>query len=393
MKKLLKLSFILLIVTLVLMGCNVDTNSDPESINTNIKQENNIDNPESILESLKGIEKAVSENDVDTFMSYQNKDNKLFYNEQLRWIQEVIYKKQHSYHIDVLLSNVQLTSSTLGEVVFQVTITKPNKQSTTNKVSYQIIKKENGWKLDDVSFNHIDGKEVTVFYSDGLQSEATYYLNTAQKIIKFYKDTFDWEPDRLYIKLYSSVEEISATVPWYQLAGWNEEGESIKVLVLKSNKDRTFQYLLHEIGHQVLSDLTNDNASLYLQEGFATFLQKSINNEESLSIHYNQASQYAFHILILNQFNFLTIEELSNKNYDESGDIYNYGFLTVNYLIQENGLDNFLAIGKPLSNYDYINKRAEHKMKELNDRSEKALEEIYGNIDKLSNNYINYYNH
>lgn len=224
---------------------------------------------------MQQIENAVDNNDQDVFMEYQNSENPLFYKEQKRWIEEAIFKKEQGYTLSVDLSFTK-ENDIKGMVYFRVKMSHPNLESTNNLVTYQAIKVNDKWVLNDVPFETIssDSGTITVYYKKGQEDPAKKTLNDASDIVDFYSKMFNWKPGPISIKVYSTNREVSATVPWIMLGGWNEIGESLKIN--SGSLSQIFRYLAHELTHKMVGDITNDNASIYLQEGFATYLQTAL---------------------------------------------------------------------------------------------------------------------
>ena len=81
--------------------------------------------------------------------------------------------------------------------------------------------------------------------------------------------------DPVSIKIYGDKDtflySVKLSMPDWA-GGWYERGESIKTYLYESTKER-YEYLVrHEATHMMLTAATNDNASYWMQEGFATTL-------------------------------------------------------------------------------------------------------------------------
>ncbi|MBY0122877.1 M1 family aminopeptidase [Bacillus sp. S/N-304-OC-R1] len=392
----------------LLIGCSTKTNteikkevSEKKVVNKEIPKKE----VEIVIKAQKGtpewtfenLVKAVEENNQTDFMKFQNMKNEVFFKEQQRWIDEVIYKKDHGFKISISFNSFQQENDSKGTVVFSVQMDDQINGSKTNAVTYECIKDGDAWLLNDVPFKTISDKSnnITVYYTGNQTEAAETMLTDAKDIVVFYSDNFHWKPNPISIKIYSSDDEASATVPFMQLSGWNETGESLKISTEQQPISSVFSILAHELTHKMLSDLSNDNASLYLQEGFATYLQNRVQRDKAGAIHFDQTvvEEKAKKAIEISK-SVLSIEELGKIDYldvEAAFSLYRDGSLISNYLVLTYGLDKYLEMLNYLSKFDYIDKRSEHKLDILNKRTVEALEKIYGSTKELSAAYKDFY--
>lgn len=414
MKKKNKLLVYFILICLLLFGCSKESipvaKEPKEEIHetTKPKQNKKVETNHEIKKDIvisaqegtpewtfQHLVKAVEENDQVGFMKFQNKENDLFYTEQKRWIEEAIYKKEQGYSLSLSLNSFQVENDITGTIRFSVNMKHPVEGETYNTVTYECIKVNNVWLLNDLPFTKYtsNSEHITIYFINGQEDIAKKTLTEASDIVSFYSENFKWEPKPISIKIYPSNEEVSATVPWVGLAGWNEMGESLKITSI--NKDDIFRLLAHELTHKMLSDLTNDNASLYIQEGFATYLQNKVQRDGTGKIYFDQSivdekSKKAIEV----SNSVLSIEELGNIDYTDTNlgiSLYRDGSLISNYLVLTYGLEKYLEMLNYLSSNEYIDKRLEHKMDLAQKRTVEALEKVYGSVEQLSSNYQDYY--
>jgi hypothetical protein len=197
------------------------------------------------------------------------------------------------------------------------------------------------WLLNDVPFKTLTSENgwVTVYYKEDQEAIAQTTIKDAENLMKFYATEFKWVPNPIAVKIFSSPEEASATVPWTMLGGWNEIGESLKITSV--NEDDIFRLLAHELTHKMLGDLTNDNAILFLQEGLATYLENKVQKDLQGKIYYDQSIVDSKSIKAMQITNsVLSIDELAEMDYSgNSSRLYRDGSLITNYLILTHGLD------------------------------------------------------
>lgn len=356
------------------------------------EQEIVTDESELVKSHFISMLEVIDNNDEEGFLEFQNSANSLFYKEQKRWIEEVIFKKKQGYAFSLNIGEVNLISSDKGDMELIVNMEYQDKEYQ-NKVKYSIVNINNMWVIDDVPFKTISEGEITVLYISSLEEQAITVLREASDIVHLYNNEFGWDPKDITIKLYDSREQVSATIPWIGLAGWNETGESLKIMIEPSASYSTFTVLAHELAHNMLSDFSNDNVSLYIQEGFATLLQHVVEKDAAgkLFINLNNLPYREQKLLSNRDLVFLSIDDLNKLDYNNTFEIYGLGFLLTDYLIKTQGFDKFMTMVKELVNEPYIDSRAEHKLQILSERTTKAIEKVYGLTDQVSDDYINYF--
>ena len=382
----------------ILFGCSTEPTNIKEEISLTKEEQAAIDKQKEIVEEIDLVKsyfsqmiEAVENNDEEGFLKFQNKSNSLFYKEQERWIEEAIFKKNQGYNFTVHLRKVNLASLEKGTIELSVNMKYQNSESI-NKVTYSILKLNDNWKIDDVPFEKIIKGNIAVLYVSD-EEQAQIVLNEASDIIELYSKEFKWEPKEITIKLYDSMEQVSATVPWTGLAGWNETGESLKLMVPSMVHNNSFKILAHELSHKMLSDFSNDNLSLYLQEGVASLLQSVVDMDETDKpiINLNNLAAAEQQLLENEEFAFLPITDMNKLNYTQSFEISSVGFLLADYLITKQGFENFFTMVKDLAKDPYIDARSEHKLRILSDRTNKVLEKFYGTTSQLSVDYENFF--
>lgn len=386
-------------LVIILYGCaldpvkieveNLESIDEPETVE---KQDIKTDESELVKSQLVPMIEAIDNNDEEGFLEFQNSANSLFYKEQKRWMEEAIFKKQQGYTFSVNIGEVNLMSSDKGDMELIVNM-KYKDKGTQNKVIYSIVKLNNKWVIDDVPFKIVSEENIAVLYVSDLDEEALTVLREASDIVHLYNNQFGWDPKDITIKLYDSREQVSATIPWIGLTGWNETGESLKLMIDPSASYSTLTILAHELSHKMLSDLSNDNVSLYIQEGFATLLQHVVEKDAAGKplINLNNLPYREQNLLSNRDLVFYSIDELNKLDYNKTFEIYGLGFLLTDYLIKTQGFDKFMTMVKELMNEPYIDSRTEHKLQILSERTTRAIEKVYGSIDQVSDGYINYF--
>ncbi|MGE8205557.1 hypothetical protein ACQKP0_13435 [Heyndrickxia sp. NPDC080065] len=392
-----KLAIVIVVFVVFLSGCHLQSS-------TNVKQKQNKKAPVMTTEEIKREQQAakdyfekmilaVNEHNKEQFLSFQNDANKLFCREQEAWLLGVMQKRKEGWNFDEVIKDINISSPDKGSIELEINM-KKQKKKYSNHITYPIIKIDGNWKMDDLPFMKRSDGPIQLYYLPSLKNQAEAVLADVRKIVNVYMEKFPWDPKEVNIKLYDSLEELSASVPWESLYGVSLSLLSLKFLVETNNTDITFGLMKHEVVHTMLAEITNDNAPNFMQEGLAMFISDAITKEPSGEITFNLegASTERETILLKNIKSFKPISYLNTNYTDGSIDIYSLGYLVTNYLITTFGLDKYLEMLSELKKEDIIENDNENKEKIIFKRAINAMEKTYGPIDKLSKAYAAYYN-
>lgn len=398
------LKFVVLLILLVLVGCSSQTN--PKENTEEILELEEVENEEKVQveesiaieqEALKtyfdNMIKAVEDNDRETFLSYQDETNELFYSEQELWIEGLHQKKTEGWDVSVIVNNITLETLENGSIELQINM-KLDETDVSNHITYPINKRNGTWKVYDLPFNKLSDGSINLYYLPSLENVAKSILADVKSIVDLYTQNFGWEPEVLNVKLYNSLEEISASVAWASLYGVATPFTSLKVLVEQDYTDVIHGLMKHEVVHMMLTDLTNNNVPDFMHEGLAIFLATSVTKDSSGTLEMDfKHSEEREKFILENTEEIITIDRLSDVNYTyNTREIYNVGYLITNYLIQMEGLDKYLSMLTLLKENDVIENGNPEYPKLAYERTVEALEQTYGPIEQISESYINYFN-
>ncbi|MEK5174484.1 hypothetical protein NST63_14920 [Heyndrickxia sp. FSL W8-0496] len=397
-----KVYFIIFII--LLAGCQ----SESTTKKINIKNDNNksqaiqtkeIDEEELEKEAqaaktyfAKMIE-AIDDNNRKEFLSFQNEKNKLFYKEQDAWILGVYVKRKEGVSLTTKIRQLELTSLTKGNLTLQIDMKNKDK-IYSNQITYTIIKKGGKWKINDLPFKKMTNGPINLYYLPSLEYQAAQVMKDLKKLVDLYIEYFDWDPKEVNVKLYDSLEELSASVPWETVPGVSQSFISLKFFVDTTYSDVTYNIMKHEVVHTMLAEISNDNATEFMHEGLAIYISSAVSKDPQGNprIDLNGVKERE-NILLDNIKTFKPINELNNINYtNDSGDIYSLGFLLTDYLISNYGMDKYLNLLSELKKEDIVDNYNEEKQQIVYKRVIKAMEKIYAPIDQLSKDYADYFN-
>ncbi|MGG4166472.1 hypothetical protein ABEW00_03195 [Rossellomorea vietnamensis] len=335
-----------------------------------------------IYEFFQNFSSSISNEDLSKFMTLQHYcEENPFYIEQIRWFEELVLQKKQGFSFSFRIASLESRNSKESILGINVKVTRPSGRTKILKGEFVIFKKNKEWKINDFPFKVIQSDVCSLYYLDGNEDLAQIAFEYTQKITSYLEEIFNWKPTGVNLKFYTTLEQLSFTIPWFATYGWHEQRESIKIALpyyVKNKEHSLFSMLLHEISHKMLSDLSNDNASLYLQEGLAILLEKGHYIKEG-KIYFSEESLYVFHLEVLDNIKVnlnISLDELNKLTYNDGEMLYFYGFLLAYYLFKEWGFKIFSSIGNNLSKKNYINARAHTKNVELNKITSVALKQL-----------------
>ncbi|MCB9845829.1 MAG: hypothetical protein H6811_07600 [Phycisphaeraceae bacterium] len=113
-----------------------------------------------------------------------------------------------------------------------------------------------GWRYGGRAWNIVSAPGIEVFYDEGLERVAQSVVDELPEVMEYVNTGFEIEPpeDRVqHVKLYRSMLELQYSIYLSYtdgLSGWNEPGESIKIMTGPEMGRRGLRTLLaHEYGH------------------------------------------------------------------------------------------------------------------------------------------------
>lgn len=344
--------------------------------------------PSSDINEMKQMfyaqQQAINTNNLSAYIStlYNNEHYK---QEQKRWFQDAVsFIEPKSFHIKV--KSYHFISKGLYHVKIVQSYQKNNHLYTFVR-PVEVRKTEHGWKdADSLAFERKKGF-ITIKYNDSdLLNQADRALAILSHVSKAMSEKFLWELRNIEVKLYADPEvfrqSVKLSLPAWA-GGWNEAKQSIKLLVGKSDTASLTHGLAHEYTHQLVSDMTNDNAAYWLQEGAAMYYEALLSKEKPFI-------DRDFHPYTIEQLERLNLEQLPDE---EAARYYLSCFMRFKELVQQNGEKQLAKAFLKLRQYPYMDKDSAVKQQETNKRTKDVFQKyrlIFSHSDKLDDAYLNF---
>ncbi|SFS90906.1 peptidase MA family metallohydrolase [Marininema halotolerans] len=319
---------------------------------------------------------AVNHHDRKAFLASLHPEMNTFRQEQKRWFDDAIHwVDSGSYHLK-LLSIIPDKKDHQVRALLEQQYSHHGKVYTVKfPVTYQ--ETEKGWKEADIPFEHLRRGSILVRYSDPtLQEQAHIALEAADRGVGVLGRRFGWHPqERVEVKLYSRPEifrqSVKLSLPQWA-GGWHEAGQAVKLIGSTEVTDSKLfsSSIVHEVTHQMVSELSGDNAAYWLQEGAAEYFQShllpGIRSEE-------EAVDFKPH-WSMTQLEALNLERLPSK---EATAYYAQCYQFYRFLIEEEGYAKMKQLFSVLKLHSTIDQDSAEKLPLINQRTRSAVEKVY----------------
>jgi hypothetical protein len=138
---------------------------------------------------------------------------------------------------------------------------------------------------------------VKVFYAEGWDDAAQKTLEAETSVLAAMQERLDFVPQGfIYVKLYADqqvfLQSVKLDLPAW-VGGWQEYGEAIKSFAgaYPAESGELMSMLAHETTHRMVSELSNDNASYWIQEGLAEVIRSTLLSAGQPALMQEEADQ------------------------------------------------------------------------------------------------------
>ncbi|SFJ72668.1 peptidase MA family metallohydrolase [Thermoflavimicrobium dichotomicum] len=323
-----------------------------------------------ILKIVAQKEQAVNKKDWGVYQSVLDAEKPFYKQEQKRWFEDAIkYIDPGSFRLKVL----SLSRKTPHE--YQAWIDQSyRKNGKKYAIQYPLRFRYTpmGWKDADLIFHQVKNDFISAYFTDlSLKEEGVLALNVLKKAARILKEKYRWEPKQVEVKLYHQPElfrqSIKLSLPQWAV-GWHEANQAIKFIGGVISKEEMASGMVHELIHQMISELTNDNAAYWLQEGAATYYERHLlgtsDNIQIPSIVYSLPELEKIHL-----------ESLPS---DQAYLYYQSCYRIFDFLIQQYGEKKVKELFSQLAKKAYLDQESDQKQERTVRRTKEAIKEVLG---------------
>lgn len=345
---------------------------------------------------------SISSKDLNKFMSLHKPSSTFFNYEQIRWF-NILTSSKNDFEYKIENAFIECMNDTLN-LNLQLAISSIHFPSKILNGSFNLVYVDNKIFIEshkNLTLYKKNPYNSLIFFEQNLENEAAFVLKLYPKIIDFFSHQFNVEIEHKLISIYLffSSESISFTIPDHSAYGWYESNESIKIFIPDFVEDRELfltKVLIHELTHLLLVKMSNDNLSLFFQEGFAMYVENYVlHDSQNLILSKEQLqtqSNLSLNMLQQLQLRLHSYNALKDLPEESGIELYHNGFLWVYYLIEKYGVKTFLHFVKSLSKYDYLNLPTSNKFDIINQRTTDMFLKKYSKEGFESNDIFTFYN-
>lgn len=359
----------LLLCLFLIQGCvyaTADAAVDPDSSEKSVKM------------LLIKKERALNEKDRALLLTVLDPQNEFYVQEQKRWFSDAVQTiEPDSFRLELL--SVQPRQGDCIRVNVRQSYQKEEKNySVVLPMCFRETKA--GLKESDLDFQRLHSDNMVISYTHpGMEESAYIALDTLRRARYVMHDRYQWKPKNIEVKLYHDPElfrqSVKLSLPFWA-GGWNEAKQSIKLVMGQQNSKQIALGVVHELTHQLVSDLTNDNAAYWLQEGAAMYYEKHLlpGLHEEIDFYKNQRPDYS-----LVELQKIDLEKLPDET---AFKYYQSCYQLFRFLVEEYGEDKIKQIFAELKVHPFLDQDTSEKKDRLNRITAQAMKKVLHITDK-----------
>ncbi|UWE03952.1 hypothetical protein [Laceyella sacchari] len=318
-------------------------------------------------------EQALKEKNWLMYRATLDEENQTYLHEQKRWFQDAVRViEPGSFRLQLL----QVKAVGRGTAVVQVKQSyRMGKKAVSFNYPLSLKKRTDGWKDADLAFSVLKHERISVYYSDpALEREATLAMNTLQQAYEGLHRRMGWTTKGIEVKLYHRPEVfrqfVKPSLPEWA-GGWHEANQAIKFIGGWGELRLLAAGLVHELTHQMVSELSNDNAAYWLQEGAAMYYEAHLLPRLMVGHETNRLKRR----MSLAELERAKLEKLPS---DQAEQYYLSAYLAYKSLAERWGDRALGAVLRELGKYPYLDLDSSEKQPTLNQRTRNAWMRVFG---------------
>ncbi len=253
--------------------------------------------PSAIQKLLQNMQNAVLAGDETQYLTYVDQSDPVFALEHRRWADDWAGpNKVASFTLSADHLIEADSSATADLTMTWSTASDPGK---VRKAVFAVLfrRSEAGvWQYAGEFWKTLDTDHFHVHAAPGLEQAAQQMIEHLPAIYQYVTGTLDYVPTgAMHIKMYTTSDALVANtlLSLPPIAGWNEPGESLKVLVPK-NTVPSSSTLAHEFTHFISFEIAGGKHShmpWWLEEGIATYVGSHFESQPDRRL--NQVRRWA----------------------------------------------------------------------------------------------------
>lgn len=218
---------------------------------------------------------AIQTGDVQGYMETVTRNDPYYYNEQLRWFDEMTTPGITGVSFEV--EGVDLRNRT----TLVATIRQCHMNGESFDFTYPLLMRfeSGGWKDAGYDFVVLQRSRYTIKYMEG-EPRVEIFDQMISDGFDLMETFFEVKPDASFeIKLFHDREMLrQRTIPsvTWLFTGWGEPDESLKLYTGHPQVEPYYGTILHELTHHITMKISNNNLSAWLMEGLAIYYGNAV---------------------------------------------------------------------------------------------------------------------
>jgi len=254
---------------------------------------------------------------------------------------------------------------------------------TAHQCSYDALFVSEDGKLyyDGPDFMIKQNSHVKVCYTEGWDDTAQKTLDTETAVLADMKDQLGFVPQgSICVKLYGDqqvfLQSVKLDLPAW-VGGWQEYGEAVKSFAgaYPAESGELRSMLNHETTHRMVSELSNDNAAYWIQEGLASVFQVTLGSPGQALLTKDEAAReftpYA-------QQKNIDLEKIGADDQGAVNEYYATSKAFAAFLLDKYGWDKVRQALEYMKKYPLIPVTGAEKIAETNERTDEAIRNVFG---------------
>ncbi len=319
---------------------------------------------------------AVNSQDRKRFLRVLHPEMKSYIQEQKRWFEDAVrWIDPGSYRLRVI-SMIPWAEHQIRVWMEQRYTRKGRSYTLKYPVLFQDTEK--GWRDSDFPFHFLTRGDVSVRYSDsGSKEQAAIALEAGHKALQELNRKMGWTPDStVEVKIYHRPDwfrqSVKLSLPKWA-GGWHEAEEAVKLVGAQGYEDQQLisSGIVHEVTHQMVSEMSGDNAAYWLQEGAAEYFQSHL----LPGLHTQEESSGDRPRWSLSQLKKVNLEQMGEK---EAAAYYTQCYQLFRFLMETYGEEKVKRLFSVLQLSPEEDRDTIGKLSLTNRRTEAALKKVLG---------------
>ncbi len=243
---------------------------------------------DALLALVDAMTDAILSQDRDTYVNYVNLSDPIFLSEHTYWIDDWMDGKPMD-RFSMTLTDISVTEDTATALMTIVWARQPDVSYREAEFPALFVRADDdAWQYAGGAWHTLETEHFLVHVFPGMELVAEELILMLPEVYDHATTSLNHVPEaQMHIKLYDHADDLGAMIALSlpQIRGWNEPGESLKLLVLPGEAPSA-AVLAHELTHFLtfdMADTTSGNYPWWISEGICEYVASQYWTQERLT--------------------------------------------------------------------------------------------------------------